>query len=272
MLPDRFSIDRIDISRGPQALLSGIGNPGGCIYTTTKSARLGANTNQIEVQYGDWDLYRDTLDISRTLVADKLALRVNALWQQSESWRVEGYDDRTGLHLAGTLKPFSQTTVRAEFETGDVNQNRFRPWTALNHFSGWEAAGAPFSPTYGTRPPATTNDSAISLGTQFGNTILPGSPYGNRPFNPANFWVSASPRQGILSNPLNIDDPSVHPRSANLVGAGSAQEWDYTVAGVLIEQRVSDSFFLEAAVYRQTEERLSVPLRFVNHPEYLSID
>lgn len=257
VLADSYALERLDIARGPNALLSGIGSPGGFINSTTKTARLDRDAARIELQVGEWDHRRASLDVSRTLIPQRLALRLNAVAQDAGSWREWGFEDRKGLHLAATFKPFAQTAVRAEAERGDVKQVRPRPWTGINWYGGWQAAGSPLSLAWGVRPPGSNADSATNLTAEYGNVIAPQLPYGTRAVNLQNFWLSNSPRQGILSNPMNIRDESVHPFSANIQGPGARQNWDYKVLGVFVEQAIGRNLTIEGAYYYQAEDRLS---------------
>ena len=44
---DRFNIERVDISRGPNSVLFGVGSPGGIVNTSTKRARIGTEDSTV---------------------------------------------------------------------------------------------------------------------------------------------------------------------------------------------------------------------------------
>ena len=146
---DRFSIDRYEISRGPNSILFGIGGPGGIINTTTKRALIGSRTNELRVRVGSWDDYRGSVDVGRTIVPGKLAARVNLLWQKREGWREFDKLERTGAALAMTYRPFKGTEIRLDGEYGDVKQVVAQPWPAQERLQPWLTAGKPLSPTFG---------------------------------------------------------------------------------------------------------------------------
>lgn len=113
-LRDFYNVDRIEAIKGPNALIFGRGGPGGLINRVTKQARP-TPVRELAFTVGAWEQYRATLDVGQP-VSDRLAVRVNALYEDSASYR----DGFTLLRyaanptLAVQLAP--HTTLRAGFE------------------------------------------------------------------------------------------------------------------------------------------------------------
>lgn len=147
---DAYITDAVTVSRGPNALLFGVGSPAGIVDTTLIRPNLRANSNKVEFRYGNNDSARSTVDFNRVLVRDKLALRVAGLIDNERFNQRPAFDENRRLYGAITARPFKTTELRANFETGNSRANR--PITVLPYNSispAWYAAGRPgFDWTY----------------------------------------------------------------------------------------------------------------------------
>src|SRR5450432_264298 len=59
---DSYNVDRIDISRGPNAILFGEGSPAGIINATSNGASF-SNSGNLDIRYGSWGSFRQSLDL-----------------------------------------------------------------------------------------------------------------------------------------------------------------------------------------------------------------
>jgi outer membrane receptor for ferric coprogen and ferric-rhodotorulic acid len=141
---DTYAQDRIDFSRGPNALLIGTGGLGGSVITTTKRAFVGRKFGRLRLTAGSWDNYRATLDYNFP-VTEKFAVRMNMLTQTSDTWRQLEFDRRKGIHLAASYRPFSRTTIRAEYEWYD-NERLTGRESMEDLLSGWDGVSVVASP------------------------------------------------------------------------------------------------------------------------------
>ena len=77
---DSYNTDRVDISRGANSLLFGIGAPGGIINNTVHKASVdGDNFSEISVRIGERNSHRETLDYHNILSGGRIAIRLSAL-------------------------------------------------------------------------------------------------------------------------------------------------------------------------------------------------
>src|SRR5688500_327887 len=143
---DAYNTERLEFSRGPNAILFGEGSPAGLINTSTKIARLDQNFGRVQLRAGSFDERRGTIDVNRKITSN-LAFRVNGLVQKAEGYREFEYNDKKAGHIAGTYRPFKKTTIKAEFERAEFDENRARPWTPVDRYSFWLAAGMPSAGT-----------------------------------------------------------------------------------------------------------------------------
>jgi catecholate siderophore receptor len=99
---DLYNAERIEVLKGPNAMIFGRGGGGGVINRVTKRAD-GRHYGEIGVRGGSYDNKRIAADFGDA-VNEALALRVNAMYEDSESYRdfveVERYAVNPTLGLA----------------------------------------------------------------------------------------------------------------------------------------------------------------------------
>ncbi len=138
---DAFNIERVEVARGPNSLLFGIGGPGGIVNSTPKRADPDRNFGEIALRAGSWGLRRAAIDVNRRLLNGRLGLRLNAVHQDADGFHDFQADNRRRAALAATWRPTDATTVRAGGELGHLHQNRVRPWSAGDSCGQWAANG-----------------------------------------------------------------------------------------------------------------------------------
>ena len=93
---ETFAVERIEVFKGPNSAFGGRGTAAGAINLVTKTAREG-NFVTAQATAGTDDLLRFTVD-ANTELADKLAIRVAAMWHNSDvAGRDAVHDDRWGV-------------------------------------------------------------------------------------------------------------------------------------------------------------------------------
>jgi hypothetical protein len=172
---DGYNVDRVEINRGPNAMLFGLGSPSGIVNASLIKADVRRTKTSIEAKIGRFGTHRATLDRNQVLIQDKLALRV-ALLRGDQKYMQEPAHDRTDRYY-GTLtyKPFRSTTLKVSAETAHRYANKPQNWTPTDQVSSWFAMGKPtYDPTtqrmsfLGTPPP-------ILLANGTVNPLFPGS-------------------------------------------------------------------------------------------------
>jgi len=134
---DSYNLDRFDYSRGPNAILFGQGAFGGASNAVTKRAQFsGAPRSSVRVTYGSWDNRRVALDDNRAL-SDRLAVRANLLWQDSQGWRDFEMEKKLAITLAATWKISKRTELLLEGEVGRIHRNN-PPTFLSDNLTGWD--------------------------------------------------------------------------------------------------------------------------------------
>lgn len=138
---DSYNVGRVDLQRGPNSVLFGIGSPAGIINSSINSASF-KNDNKVEFQFGAFGTHRQTADFNRVLVKDTLAVRVavlndNTKYKQKPAFRD---DERIFAAVRWDPKVFSDSThtsIRANYETGEVNANYPRLTPPMDSITPW---------------------------------------------------------------------------------------------------------------------------------------
>src|ERR1043165_1013501 len=73
---DSYNIDSVEISRGPNSSVFGLGNPGGGVNVNPARANLTRTFNTFGTRFDSYGGYRANFDLNRPLVKDKLAVRL----------------------------------------------------------------------------------------------------------------------------------------------------------------------------------------------------
>jgi len=141
---DGFNTERVEINRGPNAMLFGTGSPAGIINQTTSKAHLGSNTTEVLMEVSNFGSTRAQLDNNTVLIDDKLAVRTAVKYSDDRFQQEEAYVRDKRAFMAGIYRPFELTTVRANFEIG--RQNSVKPeWRPPfdNGIMSWFEVGMP---------------------------------------------------------------------------------------------------------------------------------
>ena len=158
---DNFDVDRVDFGRGPNSVLFGAGSVGGTVNTVTKQASTTKKIQELRVQVGSYHRYRLTADINQP-INDKLALRMNLLWTEGDTWRAYEWTKRYGYQVAVTYHLTPKLTLRGEMEYGDRTESKF---TILRDtFSAWDGKTFDLYETPLTGAGAPTNAALAAAG------------------------------------------------------------------------------------------------------------
>ncbi len=142
---DAYNVDRVDMQRGPNSILFGMGSPAGIINTTTKTAQF-RNFGEVEFRYGSYGANRVALDYNHTLLADELAVRVNLVRNDEQYRQKPAYSLDRRLFLTGRYEPKflnrgeHKTTLKVNFESGSIRSNNPRVITPIDYITPWFGA------------------------------------------------------------------------------------------------------------------------------------
>lgn len=120
MLTDMQGVESIQVIKGSAAVTQGIGDglgsAGGVINVVTKVPKFINQTN-VGFRYGSWDFYRPTVDFQRVLDSQgKIAVRLNAAYQNSNSFRRFVNTDRIYVNPSIAIRPDDKTEIVVEMD------------------------------------------------------------------------------------------------------------------------------------------------------------
>lgn len=106
---DIYNTDRIEVLKGPNGMIFGRGGAGGAINRVSKEAGWDP-ISQITASYGAYDQRRISADFGQA-INDAVAFRINAVYENSDSYR-DGVDlKRYGVTPTITIKPTDKTKI-----------------------------------------------------------------------------------------------------------------------------------------------------------------
>lgn len=80
---DSYNTQRVTINRGPNSILFGMGSPGGVVNNSLVKAVHSESINKFTVRLGERGTHRETFDLNRSLIDDRLAVRIAGLNEQT---------------------------------------------------------------------------------------------------------------------------------------------------------------------------------------------
>ena len=111
---DLYNIQRVEVLKGANGMIFGRGGSGGVVNRVTKEA----NWNPVQeffFQGGSFNQKRMTADVGY-VINEKAALRLNAMYEDSGSFRDGVNMERLGVSPTVTIKPTNRTKVVASME------------------------------------------------------------------------------------------------------------------------------------------------------------
>jgi catecholate siderophore receptor len=106
---DLYNTDRIEVLKGPNGMIFGRGGAGGVVNRVSKKAGWDP-VRDLSVSYGSFDHRRITADYGQGL-SDELAFRLNAVYENSNSYRDGVELKRYGVTPTFTIKPGDKTEI-----------------------------------------------------------------------------------------------------------------------------------------------------------------
>ena len=111
---DLYNIERIEFLKGPNAMIFGRGAGGGLINRVTRKAAF-EQIRGLELQGGQFGFGRVGVDVGEAVTED-VAVRLNAFYENADSYRDFVGKELFGLNPTGAIKFGEATTLRASYE------------------------------------------------------------------------------------------------------------------------------------------------------------
>jgi outer membrane receptor protein involved in Fe transport len=142
---DAYNTSRVTVNRGPNSILFGLGSPGGVINNGLKRAYIGSDNTDISFRFDHRGSSRGTFDIGRTLIEDRLAIRVAGLVEDQQYKQNPAFVEDNRLYIAwdATLLKnensnwLGRTSIRGSYETGKIDSNPPDVIPPTDLYSSW---------------------------------------------------------------------------------------------------------------------------------------
>jgi catecholate siderophore receptor len=166
---DLYNLDRVEVLKGPNAMIFGRGGAGGVVNRVTRQANWDT-VREVSLQGGSWDNRRATFDLGDG-VTDTFAARITGMYEDSDSYRDGVELERKGVNPTFALSLGDATVLRLSYEYFDYDRTADRGIPSLD--------GRPFltdeltffgdprrSPTF-----ATVNQGSIVIDHAFSDNV-----------------------------------------------------------------------------------------------------
>src|SRR5690606_29291341 len=140
---DGYNVSRVDLQRGPNAILFGLGSPAGVVNASTDMATVAGNEGEVSVRFDQFGSLRGTINYNHVVLPDELAVRVAVLRDDEKFRQKPAYEEDERFYIAATYKPRflnsgdSTFTLAGNYEIGDIESNRPRATTPLDYITPW---------------------------------------------------------------------------------------------------------------------------------------
>ncbi|HUR58529.1 MAG TPA: TonB-dependent receptor plug domain-containing protein, partial [Opitutaceae bacterium] len=216
---DTYNIDSVEISRGPNSNLFGLGAAAGTVNLVQSKANLTRSHSNATVRVDNEGGHRESLDLSRPLIKDKLAFRFSAVNEEKGFTRKPAEEKITRFFGAVQARPFRNTTISASFERYDNFYRRPNALTPRDTTFEWKSSGRPtFDPTNQIVTFANGSTSGPYPGTNENVLLPPGlmaPSYGR-----LTAWIDPSGvtflTQGRTANAITTGTPSPYTQNSNV--------------------------------------------------------
>jgi hypothetical protein len=144
---DSFNVGRVDIQRGPNSILFGVGSPGGIINNDVNDAEF-TNANNVQDRVGSYGSIRNSADFNYVLIPNTLAIRLSWVNDEELYQQRYAYNDMTRYFAAIRYDPVifgkdNHTSIRAKFEQGHTTSDNPRSLPPDDELTPWFQDGKP---------------------------------------------------------------------------------------------------------------------------------
>ena len=139
---DPLNIDSVEISRGPNASVFGLGNASGTLNMVGAKANLSRDFTRATFRVDSSNGNRESLDVNRALTSS-LAVRISGAFQHDGFQRKPSGINNERYNAMIQYKPFKWTTITAAYSTWYDNGNRPNDVMPRDSVSYWKSQGSP---------------------------------------------------------------------------------------------------------------------------------
>jgi catecholate siderophore receptor len=166
---DVYNLDRVEVLKGPNAMIFGRGGAGGVVNRVSRQASWQP-VREISLLGGSWDNRRVTADFGDA-ISDRFAARIMGVYENSGSYRDGVSFERTGVNPTVALAVGDATIVRVSYEYYDYDRTADRGLPSLDGQPFLTRASTFFGDPDRSTTFATVNQGAITVDHAFSDDV-----------------------------------------------------------------------------------------------------
>ena len=140
---DPYNVAAIEISRGPNSNLFGLGSASGTVNIVPSQANPNREAYLADLRFDSFGGHRESFSINTPLLPGKVAVRIAAV-NEDKGFIRQPSSERINREFATILvRPYKNTMIRASVEHYNNNYRRPNSITARDTTAEWKAAGSP---------------------------------------------------------------------------------------------------------------------------------
>ena len=143
---DSYNVDRVDLQRGPNSILFGLGSPAGLLNVGTKQAAF-KDSNEVQLRLDNWGTVRLQGNFNKVLLPGELAVRLDTVHEKKQFQQDPAFEDNKRVYGALRWEPKflkkgdARTIIKANAEYGNIDSNQPRSVPPLDRITPWFYTG-----------------------------------------------------------------------------------------------------------------------------------
>jgi hypothetical protein len=143
---DGYNIGRVEMQRGPNSILFGLGNPSGVMNAGTNQAGF-KKSRKVENRFDQFGSFRVSLDLNQVLLPKELAVRFSLLDDETKYRQKPSFNNDKRAYGALRYDPSflarngARTSLRINYEHGEIDAMRPRTLPPVDRISPWFQTG-----------------------------------------------------------------------------------------------------------------------------------
>ena len=140
---DAGNLDAVEISRGSNSTLAGVGDAGGTVNLVQGRANVSRETTGLVFRADSYGGFLSSITLNRPIFRNKFALRAYLTYGEVGYERKPSVDRTTRQQIGFTYKPFRKTTVSGSYESFNEFAQRANSGTPRDTITPWRSRGRP---------------------------------------------------------------------------------------------------------------------------------
>lgn len=252
---DTYNVSQVDISRGANSVLFGLGSPAGIINYNLKTPNMQKSIRTVELRMGEHGSTRASIDVDQVVYDNLLGVRFAGVQDNKRFSQEYAKDDATRGYLVVRYTPKIAdeiyTEIQATYEDGKVRANRPSSEPPYDYISNWYTHLNKFTNELGTWP-----DYSVATIPEYGPYLA------NYQAGPGGNWFDS---MGVIY--ANPNSPEAGVGVADLIAFRQRGGPDDAGGSWLAPSNAGNP----SSGHRASDHYLSDRASFVNNPKAMAI-